>query len=196
MKCPSCGAEVRGRFCEYCGSEMPKEETVTNIHNKSKTIINNYYHSDPQNTSNNASKNYKPRNIEKSKSVAENTTKSYVIAILLLIFFFPAGLVMIWVQKLFPKVVRIIITVFFALMVIFTIFSSETGDSTTTNNTYTTSPVETPTPLYEEKENESLQDSFEKGFKDGLGDSSDESIENTEEHIDNIKESINEILYE
>ena len=26
MKCPSCGAETRGKFCEYCGSEMPQEK--------------------------------------------------------------------------------------------------------------------------------------------------------------------------
>lgn len=25
MKCPSCGAEVQGKFCEYCGSEVSKE---------------------------------------------------------------------------------------------------------------------------------------------------------------------------
>lgn len=26
MKCPSCGAETQGKFCEYCGSEMPHEK--------------------------------------------------------------------------------------------------------------------------------------------------------------------------
>lgn len=26
MKCPSCGAETKGKFCEYCGSEMPQEK--------------------------------------------------------------------------------------------------------------------------------------------------------------------------
>lgn len=28
MKCPSCGAETSGKFCEYCGSEMPKGKVV------------------------------------------------------------------------------------------------------------------------------------------------------------------------
>ena len=28
MKCPSCGAETNGKFCEYCGSEMPKGKVV------------------------------------------------------------------------------------------------------------------------------------------------------------------------
>lgn len=36
MKCPSCGAESQGKFCEYCGSETPKETPVVNI-------TNNYY---------------------------------------------------------------------------------------------------------------------------------------------------------
>lgn len=36
MKCPSCGAEVQGKFCAYCGSEMPQEEVPINI-------TNNYY---------------------------------------------------------------------------------------------------------------------------------------------------------
>ena len=26
MKCPSCGAETQGKFCEHCGSEMPQEK--------------------------------------------------------------------------------------------------------------------------------------------------------------------------
>lgn len=36
MKCPSCGAEAKGKFCEYCGSEMPQEQSTVNI-------TNNYY---------------------------------------------------------------------------------------------------------------------------------------------------------
>lgn len=36
MKCPNCGAEAKGKFCEYCGSEMPKEKATINI-------TNNYY---------------------------------------------------------------------------------------------------------------------------------------------------------
>lgn len=36
MKCPNCAAEVKGNFCEYCGSEMPQEKSTVNI-------VNNYY---------------------------------------------------------------------------------------------------------------------------------------------------------
>lgn len=44
MKCPNCGAEGKGKFCEYCGCEMPRvaPETVNND-NSNTTIINNYY---------------------------------------------------------------------------------------------------------------------------------------------------------
>ena len=38
MKCPSCGAESQGKFCEYCGSEMPQEKSTI-------SITNNYYNS-------------------------------------------------------------------------------------------------------------------------------------------------------
>lgn len=37
MKCPSCGAETKSaKFCEYCGSELPKDKPNINI-------TNNYY---------------------------------------------------------------------------------------------------------------------------------------------------------
>lgn len=41
MKCPYCGAEVTGRFCSYCGSELPQEKPNIHIEHK-ETIINNY----------------------------------------------------------------------------------------------------------------------------------------------------------
>ena len=46
MKCPNCGAQVTGKFCEYCGAEMPKmaPETVNNIEDhSSRQVINNFY---------------------------------------------------------------------------------------------------------------------------------------------------------
>lgn len=42
MKCPNCGAEVSGKFCEYCGNEMPQEKPAVNItHNYYTNNINN-----------------------------------------------------------------------------------------------------------------------------------------------------------
>lgn len=31
MKCPSCGAETNGKFCEYCGSEVPKDKVNVGV---------------------------------------------------------------------------------------------------------------------------------------------------------------------
>lgn len=53
MKCPNCGAETHGKFCEYCGSEMPQEKSTVNI-------TNNYYggtvYSEPSESGNNFGK--------------------------------------------------------------------------------------------------------------------------------------------
>ena len=57
MKCPNCGAEAKGKFCEYCGSELPKEKATINI-------TNNYY----------VNAEEKPRS--KSNNSASTTTKS------------------------------------------------------------------------------------------------------------------------
>lgn len=46
MQCPNCGAQTNGKFCEYCGSKMPRiaPETVNNDNSRT-TIVNNYYQS-------------------------------------------------------------------------------------------------------------------------------------------------------
>ena len=48
MKCPNCGAEAGGRFCSYCGSELPRTDNrpVTNFNNTNNTthnVTNIYY---------------------------------------------------------------------------------------------------------------------------------------------------------
>lgn len=49
MQCPRCGAEGNGKFCEYCGYELPRTapDTVNYDHSSNTTIINNYYSSTP-----------------------------------------------------------------------------------------------------------------------------------------------------
>lgn len=50
MKCPNCGAEGNGKFCEYCGCELPRNAPDTILNNQTNsTVINNYY-SAPQQT--------------------------------------------------------------------------------------------------------------------------------------------------
>ena len=45
MQCQKCGAEVKGKFCEYCGCELPKNgpDTINYDSSSNTTIINNYY---------------------------------------------------------------------------------------------------------------------------------------------------------
>lgn len=49
MKCPNCGAESNGRYCSYCGSEMPVNGNQININHNEKishtNTTNNYYDS-------------------------------------------------------------------------------------------------------------------------------------------------------
>lgn len=44
MRCDSCGANVNGVFCEYCGARMPIERVETQTINTEKVVVNNYYY--------------------------------------------------------------------------------------------------------------------------------------------------------
>ena len=43
MRCPSCGANANGAFCEYCGTKMPIERIETRSINAEHVVVNNYY---------------------------------------------------------------------------------------------------------------------------------------------------------
>lgn len=49
MKCPNCGAESNGKYCSYCGSEMPVNGNQININHNERishtNTTNNYYDS-------------------------------------------------------------------------------------------------------------------------------------------------------
>lgn len=55
MKCPNCGAEGSGKFCEFCGSELIRKVPEGGIQNNAsnqtvntaQTVINNYYYAPP-----------------------------------------------------------------------------------------------------------------------------------------------------
>ena len=44
MRCPSCGANVNGAFCEYCGAKMPVERVETQTFNAQNVYMNNNYY--------------------------------------------------------------------------------------------------------------------------------------------------------
>lgn len=77
MKCPNCGAESTGRYCDYCGSELPKNGPDTIFNDNSNIVINNYYQtttvhqSKPQMqpTSNTAQGLFSPTISRKSKNI-------------------------------------------------------------------------------------------------------------------------------
>lgn len=145
MKCPNCGAEVTGRFCSYCGSEMPKEQTSTTFNGN--VVINNYYGTlQDENTVKINSKledNYAQAKSEiknNEKNVAtiwivlsfifiyplgiwliaykKNQLNSTWFTVVSLIFFYPMGLISMWYYKKFNKMARIIITVIFGIMTV------------------------------------------------------------------------------
>lgn len=47
MQCPRCGAEAKGKFCEYCGCELPRTAPENVNYSNSQTVINNYYQAPP-----------------------------------------------------------------------------------------------------------------------------------------------------
>lgn len=126
MQCPNCGAHGNGKFCEYCGSEMPKESSTTNIiDNSNNTVINNYYNSAPIKNHANYNKNIKHDKKEKKK---KKQNKFYLSSIFWLIIFFPVGLILMWSKKDFTKRTRIIITTLFAILVLISPYMQDNKD--------------------------------------------------------------------
>lgn len=76
MKCPNCGAEGNGKFCEYCGCELPRmsPNSVTYDNSSSTTIINNIYTSSDESSSTSYPVQHfeyaDPAKSDKSKTVA------------------------------------------------------------------------------------------------------------------------------
>lgn len=72
MKCNNCGAETKGKYCDYCGSELPNDQqmVVTAINDDSKTIINNYYALPRQTATFSDQNNLHVTTSNKSKSIA------------------------------------------------------------------------------------------------------------------------------
>lgn len=43
MRCPSCGANANGAFCEYCGTRMPIERVETQTIHVENVTVNNLF---------------------------------------------------------------------------------------------------------------------------------------------------------
>lgn len=80
MKCPNCNAEVTGRFCSYCGSEISR--TMPNVHiEHNESIINNYGYTD---TENKMQKKENKKNIDNDNKSSDGIL--VIMAILVILF--------------------------------------------------------------------------------------------------------------
>lgn len=103
IKCSFCGVlnNSNSRFCETCGAPIEARDT--------------------SNTQNPHPPAYQPplqRQPEPSEVLRDKFYKKNWFSVLMLILFYPVGLIFMWKYKAFNKVVRIIISVFILLMFI------------------------------------------------------------------------------
>ncbi|MBQ6600607.1 MAG: DUF4236 domain-containing protein [Clostridia bacterium] len=87
-------------------------------------------------------KTYKPSNQEKKEEKIMSTKKWYQkswFAILMLILFFPAGVYLMWKHTNWNKIIKIVITVFFAFVLLAAFQGDEGETPSETNNNITTS---------------------------------------------------------
>jgi len=98
MKCDSCGAPIENGKCSYCGKVF--EEKKVNFTNVQST--------NPSWTFSNSGT---------TEKVKQSFLETAWFCILMLFFFFPVGLYLMWHYKKFNSVVRIIITVFFIIAI-------------------------------------------------------------------------------
>ena len=109
MKCPSCGAEAKGKFCEYCGSEMPKENVVINI-------TNNYYGGAEKQQSNKVQDTTKSKPQNATKSKGKISKRTWWILGWIFIFPVPITILLLRNKKMKPAVKYSIIAVMWLLV--------------------------------------------------------------------------------
>ena len=129
MKCPSCGADAKGKFCEYCGSEVPKNNNTT------INITNNFYGS--------------------SKSVNQVKPKKKTwLWVLGWICIFPVPLTILLLRKnsMKPIVKYCIIALAWLIYILIGISGDSTTQEPTTSKPLTTQNVELTTPITTDKQ--------------------------------------------
>ena len=109
MKCPSCGAEAKGKFCEYCGSEMPKENVVINI-------TNNYYGGAEKQQSNRVQDTTESKAQKTTKNKGKISKRTWWILGWIFIFPVPITILLLRNKKMKPAVKYSIIAVMWLLV--------------------------------------------------------------------------------
>lgn len=98
MRCPKCGCESNGKFCQNCGANLDGDN-------------NDYFY------------NANPPKI--NLPIKQKWYTKAWFTIFMLIFFFPVGLYLMWKYRTWNKLVKIIITAIFVLMFLETVLSDE-----------------------------------------------------------------------
>ena len=87
MRCPSCGANVNGAFCEYCGAKMPAERIETQTIHADHVVVNNYYYPELQQRAGSDGSGFGSQRVNLNAGFAPSTSpKSRTIALLLCFF--------------------------------------------------------------------------------------------------------------
>lgn len=156
--CEYCGLEYEGKECPHCGASHPITSTANNEatdrdtsgSNNSESQTTNNYTTNIYTTNNYTSDNYSAAsyNTPASKYKKRVTERRWFI-IFLLIIFFPAGLVLMWKNKVFKFLTRTIITLFYAFAIYSMAKSSnsyKTTDTTALGNDNTVKVAATNNP--------------------------------------------------
>ena len=146
MKCPSCGAEAKGKFCEYCGSEMPKENVVINI-------TNNYYGGAEKQQSNRAQDTTESKAQKTTKNKGKISKRTWWILGWIFIFPVPITILLLRNKKMKPAVKYSIIAVMWLLVFVIGMTNNNEAEiqhndvPTYTENIQSTESVNEPTEI-------------------------------------------------
>lgn len=107
MKCKKCGSEFEGKFCPECG-ESAQEKSEQSV-----------LKGNQENGQNNGNTNV-VNNAQNNNAVQKNPLPTWAI-VLLLIVFFPLGLILMWVKSDWKKITKIVVTIIFAVLCVISI---------------------------------------------------------------------------